>query len=129
MSYQSITIVGNLGKDPDMKYSPDGKAVTNFSVATSFGKDKTTWFKVAVWGAQAESCNQYLQKGSKVLVTGYLQSGENGGPKVWTAKDGSVGASFEISANTVRFLSRAEENTEYAEAAPVAPDEDDEIPF
>jgi len=67
--YQKITIIGNLGRDPEMRYLPSGQAVTNISVATnrrytdSNGQkvDETTWFRVSVWGAQAESVNQYLR--------------------------------------------------------------------
>ena len=68
--YQQITIVGYLGNDPEMRFMPNGQAVTSFSVATSnkytsnTGQrvDETTWFRVSVWGAQAESCNQYLKR-------------------------------------------------------------------
>ena len=112
--YQKITIVGNLGRDPEMRYMADGTAVTSFSVATSrswTGKDgekqdETLWFRVNVWGRQAETTNQYLSKGKKVLVEGNLQGdGATGGPRLWTRQDGSPAASFEIRADTVRFLS------------------------
>ena len=116
--YQTIIIVGNLGRDPEMKYNPNGQAVTSMNVATSRkykGADdalveETTWFRVSVWGKQAESCNQYLRKGSKVLVEGRLvPDPATGGPKVWTSKDGKTGASFDVSADTVRFLSGRED--------------------
>ncbi len=111
--YHTIIIVGNLGKDPEMRYTPSGQAVTNFNVATSrkyTGSDgalvqETIWFRVSVWGKQAETTNQYLRKGSKVLVEGRLiPDPKTGGPKIWQGQNGP-GASFEISANTVRFLS------------------------
>ena len=105
--YQSITIVGNLGKEPTLRYTPKGTAVTDFSVATSRkynDKDETTWFRVSVWGAQAEACNQYLKKGSKVLVVGRLTPGDDGNPKSFERKDGSWGASFDVNANEVKFL-------------------------
>ena len=78
--YHTIIIVGNLGKDPEMRYTPSGQAVTSFSVATSrqyTGQNgqkvkETIWFRVSAWGKQAETCNQYLRKGSKVLVEGRL---------------------------------------------------------
>ena len=79
--YQKLIIIGNLGRDPEMRYTPDGKAVTTFSVAASrrYGeKEETAWFRVSVWGKQAESCNQYLQKGSKVLVEGRLTAEQRG---------------------------------------------------
>ena len=74
--YHQITLVGYLGNDPDMRFTPNGQAVTSFSVASSrkytnnSGQqiDETTWFRISVWGAQAESCNQYLAKGRPVLV-------------------------------------------------------------
>lgn len=105
--YHSITLVGNLGRDPEMRYTPDGTPVTTMSVAVddSFGDaQKTIWFRVSVWRAQAEACNQYLSKGSKVLVVGRLNH-DNGNPRTFTRKDGSAGASFEITASTVKFLS------------------------
>lgn len=111
--FQTIIVVGNLGRDPEMRYTPAGKPVTNFSVATNRtwtdaqGQQvkETVWFKVAVWGAMAESCNQYLKKGSKVLVEGRLTADPaTGGPRVWAGQDGSMRASFEISASNVRFL-------------------------
>jgi len=112
--YQTLILVGNLGKDPEMRYTPSGKPVTSFSVATSHqytnnnGETvkETVWFRVTSWGKQAEVCNQYLKKGSKVLVEGRLTSdAATGGPRVWTGQDGSPRASFEVNANTVRFLS------------------------
>ena len=106
--YQKLIIIGNLGRDPEMRYTTEGKPVTSFSVATSrkFGdKDETTWFRVSVWGNQAESCNQYLRKGSKVLVEGALRADEAGNPRVFEHKDGGWGASFEVTASAVKFLS------------------------
>jgi single-strand DNA-binding protein len=114
--YQRIVLVGNLGRDPEMRYTPNGTPVTSFSVATnrkytgSDGqlKDETLWFRISVWGKQAETCNQYLTKGQKVLVEGSLSGDETGGPRVWTGQDGKPRASFEVRAQTVRFLSRRE---------------------
>jgi single-strand DNA-binding protein len=111
--FQQITIVGYLGNDPVMRFTPSGQAVTGFSVAasrsytTNDGQkvDETTWFRVSVWGAQAESCNQYLSKGRPVLVVGRLRPDpDTGGPRVFTRKDGTQGASFEVNALNVRFL-------------------------
>lgn len=117
--YQKLVIVGNLGRDPEMRYMPDGTAVTSFNVATSrrytdrsSGQqvDETTWFRVSVWGRQAEVANQYLSKGRKVLVEGRLKPDPaTGGPKIWTRQDGTAGASFEIMAETIRFLSGRED--------------------
>lgn len=113
MSYHTVILVGNLGRDPEMRFLPNGQGVTSLNVATSRSYtnnqgervDETVWFRVSVFGKQAESCNQYLKKGSKVLVEGRLQPDKNGGPRIWTRQDGTPGASFELTANTVRFLS------------------------
>lgn len=111
--YQRLVLVGNLGRDPEMRYTPNGTAVTTFPVATSRRwtdaagqlKEETAWFRVSVFGKQAETCNQYLAKGRKVLVEGELAVDEKtGGPRVYTRKDGTAGASFEVRGNTVRFL-------------------------
>jgi len=112
--YQTIIIAGNLGKDPEMRYTPSGQAVTNFNVAVndnytnSQGErvERTIWFRVSTWGKQAEICAQYLKKGRKVLVEGRLVADTaTGGPRVYQRNDGGHGSTFEISANTVRFLS------------------------
>ena len=111
--YQQITIVGYLGGDPDMRFTPNGQAVTSFSVATSrkytsnSGQqvDETTWFRVSVWGSQAEACNQYLSKGRPVLVVGRLRPDpQSGGPRIYNRQDGTPAASFEITAQSVKFL-------------------------
>ena len=108
--YQTIIIGGNVGRDPEMRYTPGRQAVTSFSVATNRqytnnnGETvkETIWFRVSAWGKQAETCNQYLKKGSKVLVEGRLTADPaTGGPRVWTGQDGSTRASFEVSAGTV----------------------------
>lgn len=110
--FHQITIVGTLGQDPIMKYFPNGQAVTNISVAANHtyknndGENirKTIWFRVAIFGKQAESVNQYLRKKSKVLVIGRLTADDNGNPKIWTRQDGTSGASFEVTAESVKFL-------------------------
>jgi len=143
--YHTIIIVGNLGRDPEMRYTPGGQAVTNFSVATNrqyTGSDgqpvkETIWFRVSTWGKQAETCNQYLKKGSKVLVEGRLVPDKGtGGPRIWTNQEGKPASSFEVSAVTVRFLSsrgEAEEGSAapgYQAADPaLGVAEDDNIPF
>jgi single-strand DNA-binding protein len=141
--FHTIIIVGNLGKDPEMRYTPSGQAVTSFSVATSRkytssnGEqvNETIWFRVSAWGKQAEVCNQYLKKGSKVLVEGRLTPDKNtGGPRIWQKQDGTSGSSFEVTAGTVRFLSSRGESDSGASSVTdagdmaVAPAEDD-IPF
>ncbi len=141
--YQKIVIVGNLGGDPEMRYMPDGTAVTNFSVATNRRwtdqasgqpRDETTWFRVSVWGKQGESANQYLTRGSKVLVEGRMRPDPaSGGPRTFTRQDGTIGASFEITADLVRFLSGRDDGGMVSEdggSYSTAPaQEEDEIPF
>jgi single-strand DNA-binding protein len=140
--YHTIIIVGNVGRDPEMRYTPSGQAVTSFSVATSreytqnnAKVKETIWFKITAWGKQAEVCSQYVKKGMKVLVEGRLQPDlATGSPKTFTRQDGTTGSSYEVVANTVRFLSSK------SEGGPGAPDEigsgggggiggDEEIPF
>ncbi len=119
--FQTIIIAGNLGKDPEMRYTPSGQAVTSFNVATnrnytdSNGQQvkETIWFRVSVWGKQAESTHNYLKKGSKVIVEGRLIADPaSGGPRIFKRSDGSSGASFEINASNVRFLSSRTETGE-----------------
>jgi single-strand DNA-binding protein len=140
MSYHKIIIVGNVGRDPEMRFTPQGDPVTSFNVATNRQYQnkngermvETLWFRVSAWGKQAEVCRQYIHKGSKVLVEGRLTGDENGGPRVFAKKDGTAAASFELHAETVRFLSSREgaqgerpmENPDYGAAAT-----DDDIPF
>jgi single-strand DNA-binding protein len=111
--YQKLIIVGNLGRDPEMRYTPSGQAVTNFSVATNrkwTGGDgqlneETVWFRVSAWGKLAETCNQYLTKGQKVFCEGRLTvDRETGGPRVWTDQSGNPRASYEMTALEVKFL-------------------------
>ena len=107
--FHKIIIVGRLGADPEQKYTTDGKAVTTFSVAASNRKDETTWFRITTWDKQAETCNQYLHKGSKVLVEGVLKADAQGNPRTYERKDGTWGASFEVVASAVKFLSGKDE--------------------
>ena len=132
--YQKLTIVGNAGSDADMRYTPQGKAVSQFSVATnrkytdSNGEKvkETTWFRVTAWGKLAEICGQYVKRGGKVLVEGVLKPDKNtGNPRVYEGK-GGWSASFEVTASEVRFLGSVEPGEDAA--VPVAA-EDTEIPF
>ena len=112
--YQKLIIIGNLGSNPEQRFTPSGDPVTTFSVATSrkYGeKDETTWFRVSVWGKQAESCNTYLSKGSKVLVEGRLKAE----PNVYQRKDGTWASSYELTAESVRFLTAKGEQVESAD--------------
>jgi single-strand DNA-binding protein len=137
MSYHILIIVGRLGKEPELRYTPAGQAVANFSLATnrqysarasspSAGErvKETIWFRVSCWGKQAEACSQYLHRGSLVLIEGRLiPDPSTGRPRIWHGKNGP-GASFEVNASSVRFLSGREEGNGPSEE-PV----EEEIPF
>ena len=109
MTMNKIIVVGNLGKDPEMRYTPNGQAVTSFSVATNHRyntsegeqRDETEWFSVSVFGRQADACNQYLSKGQKVYVDGRIRS------RSYQAQSGETRFVMEIRADQVRFLDRA----------------------
>ncbi len=111
---QQLLITGNLGKDPEMRYTPSGKAVTSFSLADNrkFSaaegqtKEETIWFRVQCWERLAEVVNEFLHKGSQVLVMGELIADEHGNPKIWTGQDGLAHASYEVRATRVEFLDR-----------------------
>jgi single-strand DNA-binding protein len=133
--YHNVIIVGHLGGDPEMRYLTSGQPVTTFSVAstrryTSQSNeqvDETVWFRISVFGKQAENCNAYLKKGSLVLIEGRLRPDtQTGGPRTFTRKDGSSGASYEITANTVRFLSSKSIDTD---ESTIVTEDSDSIPF
>lgn len=139
--YQRIILVGNLGGDPEMRYLPDGKAVTNFSLATNRKwtdrasnelKEETIWWRVSVFGSQAEACNQYLSKGKQVLVEGRMRPDPNtSGPRIWQRQDGTYGASYELTAETVRFLGGRQDGGfgDFPSAPDAAEVDADGIPF
>ncbi len=143
MSYQKIIIVGNLGRDPEMRYTPDGTPVTNFSVATNrqwtapdgSKGEQTTWFRVTAWRRQAEVAAEYLSKGRQVMVEGRMNPDKaTGGPRVWTGQDGVARASYEITANRIIFLqggSRMEQSDDMGgQTGESGPEyEEDDIPF
>ena len=111
--YQKVIIIGRLGQDPEMRYTPSGQPVTTFSVATDYRwtdqegqqQKRTTWFRVTAWRKLAETCNQFLSKGRQVYVEGQMRPDPaTGGPRTWTGNDGVVRASYEVTAFTVKFL-------------------------
>ena len=104
-SFNKITIVGYLGRDPQIRYTPQGTAVCDFSIATSErrgggadAQDITTWFKITVWGKQAETANQYLAKGRQVYIEGRLRQEE------YTDREGMKRTSLVVNASEVQFL-------------------------
>jgi len=151
MSFNKIIIVGNLGRDPELRYTPQGTAVCNFSVSTNERRrdkageqqDVTTWFRVNAWGRQAENVSKYLAKGRRVYVEGRLHVEE------WNDRDGKTRYTLEVNASDIQFLDSAadvegipvRQQSQSAAPAPRAsggggggssrePEiEDDEIPF
>ncbi len=106
MSFNKIIIVGNLGRDPELRYTPQGTPVCSFTVATNDKrKDKTgeqqditTWFRVTVWGRQAETASQYLTKGRPVYIEGRLRLEE------WSDRDGKQRSTLEVHATDMQFI-------------------------
>ena len=106
MTLNKILIIGNLGSDPEMRYTPNGNPVTSFTVATNRryktadgeDKDETEWFRVSAWNRLAENTNQFLQRGSKVYVEGRLSS------RTYVSNDGETRVSLDVNATEVRFL-------------------------
>ncbi len=104
-----VMIIGNLGRDPEMRFTANGSAVTNFTVAVSRQyssadgerKEETEWVRVVTWNKLAEQCNQFLQKGRRVYVEGRLQT------RSWDGQDGQKRYSTEVVAQDVQFLDRA----------------------
>ena len=121
--FQQSIIIGHLGRDPELRYTPSGKPVCDFSVATNLGKDKPpVWWKVTAWGKLAENCNQHLAKGMPVQCVGTATA------SAWQDRDGNPRASLELVARNVTFLGRTPAAWAPAEVSePVA--EETEIPF
>ncbi|HVG30423.1 MAG TPA: single-stranded DNA-binding protein [Pyrinomonadaceae bacterium] len=109
MSFNKVIVVGNLGRDPELRYTPQGTPVCSFSVASNERRkgsdgefqDLTTWFRVSAWGKQAETVSKYLTKGRSVYVEGRLRVEE------WTDKDGKSRYTLELHATDVQFIDGA----------------------
>ena len=101
-----VILIGNLGRDPELRYTQNGQAVANFTLATSENwtdksgekVERTEWHRIVAWGRTAELCAQYLSKGRTVYIEGRLQTRE------WEDRDGNKRQTTEINANTVQFL-------------------------
>jgi single-strand DNA-binding protein len=140
-SVNKVILIGNLGSDPEVRYTPSGSAVANFNIATNESwkdkngqdQDRTEWHKIVVWGKQAENCGEYLSKGRTVYIEGRLQT------RSWDDKEGNKRYTTEIVANTVQFLGGpggAKGMSENRSAPPSSqapggppPAGDDDIPF
>ena len=133
MSMNKMLVIGNVGTDPEMRYTPNGNPVTSFRLATSRRyttsegeqREETEWFTVTAWNRLAETCNQYVTKGMRVYAEGRLKS------DTWTGNDGQNRFRNEIVANEVRFLDRpgdrerGQSATEEGEAPPADANADD----
>ncbi len=134
VSINRMTVIGNLGSEPEMRFTPSGRPVTSFRIATNWRyttaegerKEETEWFSVVAWGKLAEQCNQFLTKGRLVYVEGRLRL------RTWEGQDGQKRARNEIIADRVKFLDRqgapatGEIKAEEVETGEVEPDD---IPF
>jgi single-strand DNA-binding protein len=124
-----VMIIGNLGRDPEMRYTPSGKPVTTFSVATSRSwstsdgekREETEWFNVVAWSSLAEICKQYLTKGQQVYIEGRLQT------RHWDDQEGNKHTSVEIVANEMIILSERRESGEGTTESESS--EEEEFPF
>jgi single-strand DNA-binding protein len=141
MSFNKVTIVGYLGRDPELRYTPQGTAVCSFSVATSEKRkdktgemqDNTTWFKITLWNKQAETASKYLTKGSQIYIEGKLRTEE------WTDKEGKTRTSLEVTGTDMQFIGSKGDNinnsgsfssdNEPISSVASASAGDDEIPF
>ncbi len=128
MSVNKVILLGRLGQDPELKYTPSGAAVCNFSLATSESwmdknsgqkQEKTEWHRIVVWGKLAELCNQYLSKGRQAFVEGRIET------RSWDDQSGQKRYTTEIKANTVQFIGGAatagannQQQDNYNQAAP-----------
>jgi single-strand DNA-binding protein len=133
-SLNKVMIIGNLGSEPEMRFTPGGNPVTSFSVATNRvyntpegeRKEETEWFAVVAWSKLAETCNQYLTKGQKIYVEGRLHT------RTWESQDGQKHYRTEVIANQVLFLDKRSSGPvteEKQEEAPGGEIEPKDIPF
>ena len=136
--YNKSVFVGHLGGEPEMRYTPAGTAVTTFNVATNdqYNNEKgetvkvTTWFRCTAWGKLGEVCNQYLKKGSKVLIEGRLTPDKaTGRPRIWVRHcaeaRGTAAADYELKVLEIHFLDSKNNEPSIAQADPA----EDDIPY
>jgi len=130
--FEKHLIIGNLGRDPEMRYTPSGVPVTNFSVAVNkrYTKDgerfeKTTWYKVVAWRKLAETCGQYLAKGRTVLVEGDISV------EAYTDREGNPAAKLVLTATNIQFLGSGKGDAGSGDEVPAGAtaEEEDDLPF
>lgn len=129
--YNKLVFVGHLGGDPEMRFTPAGAAVTTFQVATNdqYKKENgelvniTTWFRCTAWGKLGEVCNQYLKKGSKVLIEGRLTPDKTTGrPRIWVRQDGTAAADYELKVLEIHFQDNKSSEPAIAQTDPAEED-------
>jgi single-strand DNA-binding protein len=133
-----VMIIGHLGRDPEMRYTPSGRPVTTFTIAVSRSwntadgerRTETEWFNIVAWGNLAEICKQYLYKGQQVYIDGRLQT------RRWEDKEGQKHTSVEVVANEMMMLgdrrdnsSQTQESSEGTSEVPEPLADEDEFPF
>ena len=107
--YNKITLIGNIGKDAELSYTPTGAPMTRFNVAVKSGygdKERTAWISCTLFGKLAEALDGFLTKGKLVYVEGELYPGENGNPRAYEKKDGKYAASYEVTVKEVKLLGK-----------------------
>ena len=122
--YNKLTFIGHFGKDPEMRYTPSGRAVTNFTVASNDQYPNaegelvktTTWFKCVAWGKKAELINKHFHSGDPIMIEGKLKPGTNGRPEIWSRQDGSPAADYEVTVLEFYFLPKGDKNAPYEPA-------------
>jgi single-strand DNA-binding protein len=155
--FHRVTLIGRVGQDPQMRYTPEGVPVTNFSLATTETISKTmpngterpcpqgwkesyngrnwevtVWWRVTCWRGLAETVNSYLSKGRQAFVEGTVSGNASDGtlnPNVWTGQDGVARASFELTAQTVKFLGGRDEGAGASPMGEPPPEGEDALPF
>ncbi len=109
MTFQLITLIGNAGRDAELRYTPNGKAVADFSLATTDSyNDETTWWKITMWGPLAENVSKYITKGKQVFITGTMLHTE---PNIWTPDNGVPRAQYEITVRELKLLGGRQDDT------------------
>lgn len=142
MSVNKVILVGHLGKDPELKYTSNSRAVVNFSLATNERwtsqdgqkQEKTTWHNIVAWGKQAEVINEYLRKGRQVYIEGRIDN------RSWDKEDGTKGYISEVVVQNIQFLGGRDDAVGASQSAPSTPTantppspdaskDDDDLPF
>ena len=136
MGYQKVLLIGNVGRDPEVRYTASGTAVANFSLAVNEkwnnrdgeSQERVTWFQVVAWGRLAEICGEYMTKGRQVFIEGRIQN------KEWEDRDGGTRRRTEVVASSVQLLGRRDDTSDSGDDRErhdegVSDGSEDDIPF